>query len=325
MLINIQQACSLLREHDHIVILAHQKPDGDTLGSCFALLLALEALGKTARVESPDGFPARYDFLCGGYAPKEFSPEFVVSADVASLQLLGDLAAVYGSRMDLCIDHHKSNELFAAHTLLDAEAPAASQIVYHMVRELGAELTPPMANALFTGISTDTGCFKYDNVTPLTHRVAAALIEAGAEHGAINKLMFDTKSKGRIAVEGMLLDNLEYYFDDQCAVLTVYPDTPDRYGVNEDELDGLSALPRRIEGVKAGVTIREKEDGSKRISLRTGDGLDASTICSRLGGGGHKNAAGCTIHASREEAKRQILAEIWKELETWRYERNPMH
>jgi len=131
----------------------------------------------------------------------------------------------------------------------------------------------------------------------------------------INRLMFDTRSKGRLEIEKQLLGSLEYYFGDQCAVITIPAGMTEQYGVSEEELDGISAMPRRIEGVKAGVTIRERADGAQRISLRTGDGVDASGICARLGGGGHTAAAGCTITTDREKAKEIILAEIQKELE----------
>jgi len=315
MQIDIEAACGLLQTHDRIVILVHQKPDGDTLGSGFALLYALEQLGKTARVESPDGFPERYQFMYGGYKPKEFEAAYVVTVDVASPQLLGRLQEAYKDRIDLCIDHHKSNELPARHILLDGDAPAAAQIIYKVLRGLGAKIDKPIANALFTGLSTDTGCFKYTNVTPDTHRIAAEMIEAGAEHGEINKRMFDTKSKGRLAVEKQLLDTLEYYFDNQCAMVTLAQELTRQYGVHEDELDGISAIPRRIEGVKAGVSIRAQEDGAYRISLRTGEGVDASRICAALGGGGHMNAAGCTLTGTLKSAKKHILREIEKELE----------
>lgn len=315
MRIDTRQACALLREHDYFVILAHHKPDGDALGSCFALMYMLESLGKTARVESPDGIPQRYRFLCEGYAPKTFEPAFVISADVAGPELLGSLQAQYESRIDLCIDHHGTNTLQARYTLLDARAPAAGEIVYDIMRGLGIQPDARIANALFTGISTDTGCFKYTNVTARTHRIAAELIEAGAQHGEINRLMFDTQSRGRLEIEKIMLDTLEYYFDDRCAVITVYMNTPEKYGVTEDELDGISALPRRIQGVKVGVTIREKKPDSQRISLRTDDDVDASKICARLGGGGHPAAAGCTVQGTRDEAKQTILAEIKKELD----------
>jgi len=315
MLINTQAACKLITQQDNILILSHQKPDGDTLGSAFALLYALEQLGKTARVECCDGFPERYHFIMGAdYTPKEFEPAYIVTVDIASTQLLGSLEPLYAHRVDLCIDHHKSNEMKAPNILLDVQAPAVTQMMYKVVLGLGAEIDRPIANALYTGLATDTGCFKYDNVTPITHRVAADLIEAGAEHANINKLMFDTKSRGRLEIEKILLNNLEYFLDGQCAIITVFAGTPEKYAVTEDELDGISAIPRRIEGVKAGVTIRERWDGTKRVSLRTGDGLDASRICARLGGGGHMNAAGCTLSGNREQVKHILVREIEKEL-----------
>ncbi len=315
MQITVKQAGELLLAHDNIVLLAHQKPDGDTLGSSFALLYGLEQLGKTVRVECCDGFPERYAFLYGDYSPKAFAPEYVVTADVADLQLLGNLQELYGHRVDLCIDHHISNRLPAANTLLDTSAAATAQIVCGLLKEMGVVADKAIANAIFTGLSTDTGCFKYENVTPETHRYAADMIEAGAEHGRINKLMFDTMSKGRLEVDKLVTDTLEYYCNGECAVITIAEDLPRKYGVTDEEMDGISAKPRRIQGVKAGVTIREKGNGVFRISLRSGDGVDASRICCEFGGGGHKNAAGCTLTGTLEMVKAKVVEEVEKELE----------
>lgn len=312
MTISPSTAAELLRGWDDIVILAHQKPDGDTLGSCFALLYALEALGKTARVECADGYPARYHILYGNYAPKPFTPRFVVACDVASAELLGPLAEKYPS-VDLCIDHHKSNTLYAAHTLLDAAAAATAQAVYHVIAQWGLPPDARVATALYTGISTDTGCFRFANVTPETHLIAAELIKHGADHRAINKQMFDNKSRGRVAVEKFMYDTLEFYQDGRVALICLPADILERYGVTEEDLDGISAFPRRIEGVLCGITLREKQDGAMRVSLRCEPPLDASRICARFGGGGHTGAAGCTMAGPPEQARGLLLQAICEE------------
>ena len=311
--ITIKAAAELLLQQDNIVVLAHQKPDGDTLGSSFGLLYALEQLGKTARVECADGYPEKFSFLFGSYVPKEFPASFVVAADVADTSLLGDKAERY-PRVDLCIDHHKSNGLFAVHTLLDPVSPATTQIIHSVIVAMGARPDKAIANALYTGLSTDTGCFKFGNVTPATHLVAAELINCGAEHGMINKVMFDTKTPGRLEVERLMMDNLRYHFDGRCAVVALEADIKERFHVTEEDLDGIAAFPRRIQGVLAGVTIRAKEDGSYRVSLRTEGPLDASRVCMQFGGGGHARAAGCTLKGAFEDIHAKLLAGIAGEL-----------
>lgn len=306
MKITVQMAADMLLEKDNIVILAHRKPDGDTLGASFGLLYALLSIGKTARVECADGYPLRYNFIFGDYVPAAFTPELVVAADVASAGLLGSLAETY-PRVDLCIDHHKSNTLFAGATLLDPSSPAATQIMYGVITAMGILPDRLVADALFTGLSTDTGCFRFGSVTAATHRVAAELIACGARHRLINKLMFDTKSRGRLEVERVMLDTLSYHFDGRCAMISLPADIREQFSVTEAELDGISAFARRIEGVLVGITIRAQENGEFRISLRSENPVDSSAICAVFGGGGHTNAAGCTLTGALDDVTAKLL------------------
>lgn len=310
---DIKAACRLLEEQDDILILTHQKPDGDTYGSGFALLWALEALGKRARVECADGYLERFSFVFGEYAPAEFVPRFVVSVDIASPELLGSLREPWADKIDLCIDHHKANRMMAAHMLVQPNIPATCQIVHAVITCLGVPFDQRMATAIFTGISTDTGCFRFSNVVAETHRIAADMIDAGAAHDLVNTLMFETKSKGRLAIDRLMMDTLEYYLEGRCAVITIPDAAVEQAGITEAELDGISAFPRKIEGVLVGVTMRERE-GSYRVSVRTRGELDAAAICLKLGGGGHKNAAGCTVSGELAQAKKTVLQVVEEEM-----------
>ena len=313
--LNLHEAAALLRGADSIVILAHSKPDGDTLGSSFALLYALEKLGKTARVECADPVQPRFGFLYSGYEPKDFEPGFVVAVDTADAALLARLGEVYQDRIDLCIDHHKSNAFYAKQTLLDVTAAAAGEIIYQLIVALGVQIDRPIANAVFTAITTDTGGFRFAGVTARTHRIAADLIGCGADHAGINQLIFETKTRGRIAVDRLMLETIRFDFGGLCATIVIPADIKERYTVTEDDLEGISSLPRTIEGVLAGVTVRENRNGSCRISLRTKHPLDASSICAALGGGGHANAAGATVYGELADITGRVLGEVEKELE----------
>lgn len=309
MIVSAQQAATLLLAHERIVVLAHRKPDGDTMGSSFALCYALQSLGKQARVECEDGYPAHYSFIYGDYTPDDFAPDFVVAADVADTKLLGTLAQKY-EHIGLCIDHHKSNGAYAESTLLDVDAPATAEIMYDVIRCLNVQPDQRIADALFTGLCTDTGCFRYPSVTAKTHRCAADLIELGARHGMINKLMFDTKSRGRLMAEKIAMDSLEYHFDGQCALIWLPHSILTDCGVTEEQIDGLANLPVCIDGVKCGILIREHADGLCKISLRTTGGVDGSEICKTLGGGGHVAAAGCSVRGDVATAKAAILQAV---------------
>jgi phosphoesterase RecJ-like protein len=315
MIVDQQATRDLLLGHDNILILAHQKPDGDTLGAAFALLWGLEALGKKAAVLSPDGFPDKFAMLSRGYRPPEsFAPGFIVAVDIASRELMGDIDAKIADSVDLCIDHHKSNALYAKHTLLDIEAPAVCQTIRELLGALSVPITPRIADALYFGLSTDTGCFRYSNTTSKCLRVAAELMDAGANSVAINKLMFNTRSRGMLLVERMMSDSITFYYNDRCAVAVLPEDITRKYGVSEEDLDGISAYTARIEGVYAGVTVRTKPDDVYRVSLRTASPVDASAICARFGGGGHANAAGCTLNGELYSVISDILGSVGDEL-----------
>lgn len=311
MLIDINSACKLLMEHDNILILAHQKPDGDTLGASFALMWALKSLGKRARVECSDDFPKRYGFVFEGYEPDTgFDPEYTVAVDIADASLIGPDDMPYANKINLCIDHHKSNTMYAEKTLLDVKAAAVSETVYEVVAAMGAPIDRRIANAIFTGLATDTGCFKFSNVTAKSHYIASKLIEHGAEHAKINKLIFDTKSRGVLMIERLMIETTAFYYNDRCAVAVLPADVSDKFGVGEDGLDGISSFTARIEGVMAGLTIRAKPDDTYRVSVRTSSPVDASRICAAFGGGGHMNAAGCTLHGELSGVMNSLLTAV---------------
>ena len=313
MTVDINGAAHYLLAHDNYMILTHAHPDGDTLGSGFGLCRLLRDLGKKANVICNDKISSKYDYIM--LDNEDFEVETVVSVDVADVVLLGkDVSREYGDRIRLCIDHHGTNRLKAELSLIDANAAACAEIILDLAETLGAQITPQIADCLFTGITTDTGCFRYSSVTPKTHLTAAKLIERGAKASLINEIMFETKTVTYAALEKLALESMRFYFDGRCAMITVTQKMFEESGSNESECDGIAALPRQVEGVLVGVTLREKEDGSFKVSVRTRSGVDASEICARLGGGGHKNASGCQLDCSLDEAKQKMLDAIGESL-----------
>ena len=302
---------------DDILILCHKNPDGDTLGSGAALCLALRRLGKTAAVLCSDPIPAMYAFLPITVFDGSFAPRFVVAVDVAGIQLFGDKNNMprYAEHVDLCIDHHASNSGYAYESLVDGSAAAAAELLTSLIPQLGVELTPDIAACLYTGLATDTGCFRFTNTTAATHRAAARLIEAGADVATLNERLFECRSHARMEAERMALESLEYYYGDRCAMICLTWDQIQAAGVAGAELEDLTSLPRSIEGVEVGLTLRQQKDGSYKISVRTGNQTNACSIARRLGGGGHPRAAGCEISGNLDNAKHAILDEVKKELD----------
>lgn len=313
-LVDAARVIELLKKADNILILTHKSPDGDTLGCGSALCRVLQGMGKHARVENSEVWPKKYDFLFTGIVMDEFTPEFVVAVDVADPQLLGDKLSCYADKVDLCIDHHPSNHLYAKETLLRADDGAASLTLFRVLKEMGVELTPELATDLYTGLSTDTGCFRYSNAGAEAYQVAAELIEKGADNADINVRMFETKSLSYFNLLQEVLAGLRMYCNGQVAVFKISRDMMDRTGATEDSLDAIAPLSRQIEGVKAGVTMKQTADGRYKFSLRTYEPLDASEVCKLLGGGGHARAAGTGMLEDEEAALQTILAYMAKEL-----------
>ena len=308
---------SRLLAADDILILCHKNPDGDTIGSGTALCLALQQLGKNAAVLCSDPIPAMYDYMPITVFDGSFRPAFVVAVDVAGIQLFGERNNIqeYAEHVNLCIDHHGSNSGYAYETLVDAGAAAAAELLTTLIPEMGAKITPEIASCLYTGVATDTGCFRFSSTTANTHIVAAKLIEAGCHVEELNTLLFDTKPRERMEAERIARNHLEYYLDGRCALIYLTRDEIEQSGVDPADLEELTSLPISIEGVKVGLTLRQQPGGSYRISVRTAKGVDACAIARRLGGGGHSRAAGCELLGNLENAKNAILAEVEAELD----------
>ena len=302
-ILDIAAALSRLLKAENVLLICHKNPDGDTIGSAAALYWALKGLGKTVAVLCADPIPSRYDYMDIGLYTGQFTPGYTVAVDVAGIQLFGDSIAEYTRRIDMCIDHHPSNSGYADCMLLDGDAAATAEIIYELLTAIGTEITPTIADCLYTGLSTDTGCFKFANTTARTHEIAAKLITAGASLVKLNNILFESKSRSRLAIERLALESLEYSFGGRCATVYLTKEQIAETGADGTDLEGITSLPRMIEGVEVGITIRQQPTGSYKVSVRTVTGVDASAICAHLGGGGHKQAAGCELLGSLDNAK----------------------
>lgn len=310
MLITAAEAAKELLIHDNIMLISHMSPDGDSLGGAFALYYALIKIGKRVKIRCSDDLPVRFSYLYCDYIDNDFKEEYVVAVDVAAVQLFGERMSEYCEKTDLCIDHHPTNEMYAKNTFLNHHAAATCEMVYEVINIMAIPMTQTIANCLYTGIATDSGCFKYSNTTANTHIVAARLFELGAEYEEINRFLFDTKSKSRMAIEQKILSTVEYFMHDKVAMIFITQKMINEINADESELDGLSALPRTIEGVEIGLTVREKVDGKHKVSVRTSGDVNAGELCGIFGGGGHKRAAGCLLECDLETAKARLLTAI---------------
>ena len=312
--ISVSQCAELLKNNDNYLILTHRNPDGDTLGSGFALHRILSQMGKKSFVRCIDTIHNKYSYLWDGIENNEIPFDKIIAVDVADTILLGgDFEAKYGDKIFLCIDHHMSNKEYAENLLLQNVA-ATTEIIYKVAEKLSINFDKGIADCIYTGLSTDTGCFMFSNTTPDTHRIGAKMMEFGADYVMINRAMFETKSMSYMRLEQMALEKLKMYFNGICAVMILTQEMFHKSGSNESECDGIAGLPRKIEGVLIGVTIRERTDGTYKVSLRTNEPFDAAKICMSLGGGGHIRAAGCEFDCSLDETLDKVLKAIEAEI-----------
>ncbi len=304
----VSRAAQVLQAADQFIILTHRRPDGDTTGCAGALCLALRKAGKTAYVARNAGVTKRYARLIEPYVPPEgYQPQCVVSVDCAEADMIPPEMQQYAAQIDLVIDHHRSNTGFGRENLVMGERAACAEIVCAVIEEMGIALDRDIAEGIYVGASTDTGCFKFSNTTANTHLVAAKCLDAGVDGGEINRALFETKSRARYEIERMLFSSMEFYREGKIAVACITLEARQRTGADWDDLDAIAGIPRQIEGVEVGLTLTELKNGDTKVSVRTTKEVDASAICTQVGGGGHLRAAGATLPCGTQETIRRLL------------------
>lgn len=304
MRIELQDCIKLLREKDHFLIVTHARPDGDTIGSAAALCLALREIGKTAYLYNNPEFSDNYMEYAEEFLPRgDFDHRFTIGVDMASRDLrpIGFLEEI-----DLCIDHHHSNSIFARWTLL-YDYSSCGEAILEVIKALPCDMNQKLAELLYIAISTDTGCFCYGNTDANTHRAAAELVDYGARNGYLNKKLFRTVSLKRIQLECMIYAKMDFYRDGSLAIATITLDMLEGLGAVEDDCEDISSLPGRIAGVMVGITVREVAPDNCKVSVRTSEQYRADKICAQFGGGGHTMAAGCTLDCEVQKARELVL------------------
>ena len=307
-----QETAQRLLALDHILILTHRRPDGDTIGCASALCLALRQKGKTAWVLPNEDAHHLFDpYLEGVLAPAGFVPQAVVAVDVAALGMLPDSAKGYREAIDLVIDHHGSQEYYGKETCVDPACAACGELLFRIFQSMGVTLTQEIALRLYVALATDSGCFAYSNTTPDTHRIVADLMATGFDAPWVNKRHFRTKSLKRMQIESRLVQEMDLEENGTLVFAYVTLDLIQDLQATEEDLEDIASFIGQLEGVDNAVTIRQLKPTECKISLRTdGKTLNASDVCAIHGGGGHPAAAGCTIHGTPAQAKAAMLAAI---------------
>ena len=294
-----------LSQRNDFLILTHRKPDGDTVGSSAALCLGLRKLGKRAWVlENPELTP-KFAFLHQGLtkvAPED--EDTLISVDVASPGMLPKAFLHLLGRIQLRIDHHDSATSFTDEELVDGASASCAELTWDVLEAMGVQMDKAIAEAVYVGTSTDTGCFRYANTTAHTFATAAKCAAAGARVFELNQELFETNTLGRLKMQAWIVDHMKLIAGGRMAVIAIPKAVEEAIGVTEDDMDNISSFPRTVAGVCMAATLRETKDGESKISVRAVPGYDATLVTVPFGGGGHKGAAGGAIKLPlAEEAK----------------------
>jgi phosphoesterase RecJ-like protein len=313
-----------IRSHDRFLVTTHENPDGDALGSVLAMKLALEQLGKDAflYLSGSIPLPSEYDFMNLGEPsrtpPADAAERVLLALDCANARRLGpDEAVVENAPLVVDIDHHHDNSRFGQVNLIVPGASSTGEILYDLFRELGVELTPEIAEALYIALVTDTGRFQYTNTTPKALRMAAELVEAGANVHQVFQDVYENVAFAKLKLLARALESARVYEGGRVIVADLERGDFAAAGAEEPFAEGIIDFLRAVEGAEIVALIREpptQNGPTRRVSLRTrGGGIDVSAIARKSGGGGHPQAAGFSSEASTEEIvdfiRREFLAQ----------------
>ncbi len=310
---SLRAIAALIKQEDDFLLIAHVSPDGDTLGSVLALARAIEALGKRVESVCADPVPHIYAFLPGAEAvrlPGEAKPARVaIAVDCADAQRLGDAYALFEAAQFRCnIDHHITNTQYAHMNCADARAAATGELIYALIRMLGAGPDAEASDCLYAALISDTGNFAYSNTTPETLRIAADLMERGADNTRVNRLLYRTIPYQKQKLLGAALADLTLYEEGKISLSLLERAQIEACGASDEDAEGIIDHIRDIEGVELALLIRAAEPGAYRVSLRSKLYADVGAIAKLMGGGGHKHAAGYTAHGAADEVLHEALA-----------------
>lgn len=312
-------AVEFFRSHNDMTLIAHVSPDGDTLGSCLGLYHALSSAGKRVQVVCSDPVPATYRILPG--AETVLLPSAArktaaaASIDCADIARTGDAKTLFSEATDtLNVDHHGTNDSYAKANYVRICA-ATAELAFEIIRELEIPLNVEIASCLYTGITTDTGNFAYSNTTPDTFRIAAELLAAGIKLPELNQALFRTIPLRKLRLRALAVERARFACDQRIIVSALSVADYRACGATGEDTEGVIDSLRDIDTVEIAAFLHETEDGAIRVSMRGKRYADVSTIATKYHGGGHKLAAGCTLHAPLETAWDTILEETCRLLD----------
>ena len=315
-----QEIAGTLLKHYRFLIATHVLPDGDAIGSMLGLGMGLQKRGRRVTMACPGGVPENLRFLPGSeeilsadnIEPSEY--DIVVVLDSSDLGRIEGIYEKLPSGIPIVnIDHHATNKSYGTYNYVDTSAAATGEQIYKILVSMNVRVDVSIAVCLFTAIATDTGFFRFSNTTPTTLRIAARLVEKGAEPGAISEQIYEARPLESLKMLGRVLDTLRLDKTGKIAWLEVYDDWMTEFSLYEEQTEGFVNYGRMVRGVEVAFLFRESSDGKIRVGMRSKGEFDVGALAEELGGGGHAKAAGCTLDTgSIAQARELVFGKVYK-------------
>lgn len=317
----MDKICAQIGQSGAVLLIAHTAPDGDTLGSCFALFEALEQLGKKVCVICDCDMPFYLKDI--PYASRlslvpSFDAQLVISVDCADIERMGKSAQYFEKvPKKIVIDHHPTNSGFGQWNCIKPSAGATGEIIWELLKRLRVNITPTIAQNIYVALATDTGNFSYSNTTPDTFRIASEALSFGFDISEINNRLFRLRAKEKTKLIGVAIVNMNMHVGDKVAMSVVTAKEMNEIGAVSADTEGIIDFLRDVEGVEIAAFLHESfsEPDTFKVSLRSKYYANVSTIAARFAGGGHKFAAGLTLHGTKDKVCSELLSAINEELE----------
>ncbi len=318
-----EEILSLFKAKKNIVLLPHIIPDGDTLGSSLALKAGLEKMHHKVFIVLDDEIPNNLNFLIKNkcvYTSEQFCslkiiPDLIITIDCSDIDRLEDRRQIINDCENILnIDHHKTNSFYGKFNLIDKNSAATGEIIYTLLKELNVMIDKDMATSLYVALSTDTGSFKYSNTTSRTLRIAAELLDKKIDIELINLELYQNKPMNKVNLLKETLNTLETFINNRVSIMCITQKSLEKSNLTYKDTDGIVEFGRDIEGIEIAILIKEISSAKVKVGLRSKGNIDVSKIAKIFGGGGHKNASGCTIDDNIENAKKLLLKAVEEEL-----------
>jgi len=307
-----------MNERQALFLATHVNPDGDAIGSLLALGLGLQQLGKRVFMYNASPIPAVYRFLPGVNGVRQTLPsssewDAAIIMDCGDIERVGEAVDfIRGLPMVINIDHHATNTAFGEHRIVDTAACSSAEIIYRLLKGMAVEIDAAIASAIYTGILTDTGSFRFANTNSAAYAISAEMVQCGVDPYTVAQHVYGTYSLGRIKLLNMALDSIEISANGKLSLMTLTKDMFAETDTNPEDVDGMINYAKRIEDVKVAALIMENTNGTahKRfhVSLRSDGSVDVAEIAASFGGGGHFNAAGFGVETSLTKLRQTIIS-----------------